>query len=196
MALDQSSKIIPGIPLAALDAIADAGIRDVLRALISTHNVRNNLAGTGSEAFITTRQALLAARGGTSAVDPVAPRLLARYLSGAGGGSYGSGSLSGPLATMNVELDRTASFEIKVHWQVLGGGFGSNTRVEVHNGTGVVLLSRSDSGRSGYVRSHIATSVVTLEAGSYALTLHAGNDGGYGTATLVNWSMLLIPVAG
>jgi hypothetical protein len=193
MALDQTGKIIPGIPLAALDAIADPGVRDVLRALVSTHNVRNNLAGSGSEAFITTRQALAAVRADNASAPGTAPRLLARYAHGFGGGPFGPGSLSDALTNINLSLDRAASFQALAHWQAVGTASG-NTRIEVHNGTGVVLLSQSNSMRGGYADSYLASDTFRLEAGDYALTLHAGNDGS-GSYSLGFWALLLLPVA-
>lgn len=194
MALDQTGKIIPGIPLAALDAITDPGVRDVLRALVSTHNVRNALAGSGSEAFITTRQALQAISAANTTTAATAPRLLARYARGFGGGPYGPGTLSDPLTTINLALDRATSFQITAHWQAVGTSNG-NTRIEVHNGPGVVLLSQSDSMRGGYADSYLASDGCRLEAGEHALTLHAGNDGG-GSYSLGYWALLLLPVAG
>lgn len=193
MALDQTGKIIPGIPLAALDAITDPGVREVLRALVSTHNVRNNLAGSGTEAFITTRQALAAVRADNATTTATAPRLLARYARGFGGGPFGPGSLSDPLTTINLTLDRAASFQLSAHWQAVGTANG-NTRIEIHNGPGVVLLSQSDSMRGGYADSYLASSGCRLEAGEHALTLHAGNDGS-GSYSLGFWALLLLPVA-
>lgn len=194
MALDQSSKPIPGIPLSALDAIDDANVRDVLRALVSTHNVRNNLAGTGNEAFITTRQVLEATRTSASSDSLSAPRLLARYTRGDGGGNYPQGTLSAPLGTIHLTLDRPASFQIMVNW-LAGGVSAGYTRMEVHAGPGVVLLSQSDRTDGGYWYSHAAGGGVRLEAGEHALTVHFGNDAG-GSYTLGEWGMLVLPVAG
>jgi hypothetical protein len=191
---DQAGKIIPGIPLAALDAIGDGKVRDVLRALVSTHNVRNNLAGSGDEAFITTRQALEVVRLSTLGDQGTAPRLLARYVKGQGGGTFGMGSLSGPLATINLTLDRVSSFQATVNWSTSGARTGG-TRAEIHNGNGVVLLSQSDSTRGGYTSMHAASAGFRLEAGTYALTLHMGNDMG-GSYVLTDWGMLVAPVAG
>lgn len=192
MATDQSTKPIPGIPLSALDAIEDPNVRDVLRALVSTHNVRNNLAGTGNEAFITTRQVLEVTRTSATSDTLSAPRLLPRYVNGPGGGSFGPGSLSGPMATINLSLDRPTSFQVAVDWTV-GGVPEGTTRVEVHNGSGVVILSQSDKTMGGYSYSHAAAAGCRLEAGDHALTLHFGNNDG-GSYTLGNWGLLVMPV--
>jgi hypothetical protein len=194
MSLDQSGKVVPGIPLAALDAIEDANVRDVLRALVSTHNVRNNVAGAGSEAFITTRQALLIVRGGTLGATGVELPPLPYYTAGPGGDSYGPGSLSAPLDSMPLAFDVTTTWQITVLWQSLGAST-TNTRVEIHDGAGVVLLSQSDSARGGYARSHAASAAVTLAAGAHTLTFHAGNDSGGGSYALGRWAWLMMPVA-
>lgn len=192
MATDQGGKSIPGIPLGALDAIGDANVRDVLRALVATHNVRNNIAGSGNDAFITERQALLATRTSALSGDTASSRLLARYVQGNGGGPFGGGSLSGPLATLTVSLDRPTDFQATVVWQAAAQST-SNTRVEIHNGNGVVLLSQSYRVRGSYIFSHTASAGFRLEPGTHALTLHAGNNSG-GSNSLSAWSVLLIPV--
>lgn len=51
--LMQGKRAVPGIPLAALDAVADSHTRAVLRALVDAHHVRNGNAGSGDERFIT-----------------------------------------------------------------------------------------------------------------------------------------------
>jgi hypothetical protein len=191
---DQAGKVIPGIPLASLAAIGDGKVRDVLRALVDTHNVRNNLAGSGDDAFITTRQALEVVRLGAVGEQGAAPRMLARYVKGSGGGTFGLGTLSGPLATINLVLDRATSFQATVNWTSSGIRTGG-TRAEIHNGSGVVLLSQSDTTRGGYTRTHVASNGFRLEAGTYALTLHMGNDMG-GSYALGLWGMLVVPVAG
>jgi hypothetical protein len=194
MPTDQSSKPIPGIPLGALAAIDDSHVRDVLLALVSTHNVRNNLAGLGNEAFITTRQALEATRTSASSETPIAPQLLARYMNGAGGGPFGPGSLSDPMGTIHLTLDRATSFYVNVDYTV-GGGSDSTTRVEIHGGPGVVLLSQSDKAMGGYWYSRAAAATFRLEAGDHALTIHFGNNGS-GSYSLGGWGMLLMPAAG
>lgn len=194
MATDQSTKPIPGIPLSALDAIEDPNVRDVLRALVSTHNVRNNLAGTGNEAFITTRQVLEVTRTSASTETLTAPRLLPRYVNGPGGGSYGPGTLSDAMATIHLSLDRATAFHLSVHWTI-GGVVQGTSRLEVHNGPGVVLLSQSDKNMAGYWYSHASATSFKLEAGDHALTIHFGNNDG-GSYDLGYWGMLLMPVAG
>lgn len=193
MATDQSTKIIPGIPLAALDAIEDGKIRDVLRALVSTHNVRNNLAGTGSDAFITTRQALDATRTVLLGDPLAAPLPLARYTKGGGEGLFGPGSLSGPIGTIHITLDRPMNFQATVMWHA-GAAGPARTRIEIHDG-GTVLLSHSDGTKAGYTHSHVASTGFRLDPGTHALTLHAGNDGG-GSYNFTGWGMLVLPVAG
>lgn len=54
---DQKAKAVPGIPLAALEAIKDDNVRDVLRALVDAHHVRNGNSGSGDERFITAKEA-------------------------------------------------------------------------------------------------------------------------------------------
>lgn len=54
---DQKAKVIPGIPLAALEAIQDPNVREVLRPLVDTHHVRNGNSGSGDERFITAKEA-------------------------------------------------------------------------------------------------------------------------------------------
>jgi hypothetical protein len=46
-------KGVPGVPLAALDAIKDQNTRQVLQAIIDGWHVRNGVAGTGESRFIT-----------------------------------------------------------------------------------------------------------------------------------------------
>jgi len=48
-----TSRGIPGIPLGALDAVADENARLVLQSIIDGLNVRNGFSGTGDMAFIT-----------------------------------------------------------------------------------------------------------------------------------------------
>ena len=52
MAID-TKKGVPGIPLAALDAISDENTRLVLRAIVDGWHVRNGASGSGDSAFIT-----------------------------------------------------------------------------------------------------------------------------------------------
>ena len=51
--LMQGKRAVPGIPLAALDAVTDPNTRAVLRALVDAHHVRNGNAGNGDERFVT-----------------------------------------------------------------------------------------------------------------------------------------------
>ena len=44
---------IPGIPDAALNAIADANVQTVLRAIVDGLNVRNGASGSGDNRFVT-----------------------------------------------------------------------------------------------------------------------------------------------
>lgn len=194
MATDQAGKIVPGIPLGALDAIGDANVRDVLRALVATHNVRNNLAGTGNEAFITTRQALIIARNALAGSDTTGIPLPARYMHGAGGDVYGPGTLSGPLGSMTVALASAASYLATVCWMISPIFFDCGSRVELHDETGRVLLTQSDGGQGGYPRSQISSAGFRLEAGIHTITMHAGNDRG-GFYTMGAWGVLLLPVA-
>lgn len=50
---EQIARVVPGIPMAALDNIADTNVRDVLRAIIDGWHVRNGATGTGGERFVT-----------------------------------------------------------------------------------------------------------------------------------------------
>lgn len=50
---DQNAKVVPGIPLAALDNIEDQNVRDVLRAMVDGWHVRNGAVGNGGERFVT-----------------------------------------------------------------------------------------------------------------------------------------------
>jgi hypothetical protein len=52
-ATDQKVRVVPGIPLSALDAIKDPNVRDVLQALVDAHHVRNGDSGTGDKRFVT-----------------------------------------------------------------------------------------------------------------------------------------------
>jgi hypothetical protein len=194
MATDQTGKAIPGIPLAALDAVQDTKVRDVLRALVATHNVRNNLVGIGDEAFITARQAQRVVRIGNINDPLVAPRILARYARGDGGGTYTGGTLSGPLTTISLSLDRAISFRLLVNWQVAASVTG-DSRIEVRDDSGNVLLAQSGSVRGSFSRSHVASSGIRLEAGEHTLTLHAGNPW-RGVVEMHNWGILVMPVAG
>lgn len=193
MTTDQGGKSVPGIPLGALDAIGDANVRDVLRALVATHNVRNNLAGTGNEAFITTRQAIFIARGQAEASSTAGVPMPARYMHGDGGGVYGAGSLSGALGSMTLALTSSAAYVATVNWMIFPAT-NCATRVELHDETGRVLLTQSNIGLGGYPRCQIAAAGVRLEAGTHNVTMHAGNDNG-GTYTLGKWGVLLLPVA-
>jgi hypothetical protein len=191
MATDQTGKIIPGISLSALDGVEDAKVREVLRALVGTHNVRNNLAGSGSEAFITTRQTLEATRTRAPSEQATVPPLIARYMRGVGG-TYPAGSLSGPLGTMHITLDRPAAYQLMVTWSA-ASAVNAQSRIEVHTGDGALLLSRSETLRAGYVRSYVASGGFDLPPGEHVLTLHAGNDG-RGTSSLHAWGVLAMPV--
>ncbi|CAB4122398.1 Domain of unknown function DUF1983 [uncultured Caudovirales phage] len=53
MATSNTKQGVPGIPLGALDAIADENTRQVLRAIVDGWHVRNGNAGSGDNAFIT-----------------------------------------------------------------------------------------------------------------------------------------------
>jgi hypothetical protein len=48
-----TKKGVPGIPLAALDAIGDENTRQVLRAIVDGWHVRNGSSGTGDSRFVT-----------------------------------------------------------------------------------------------------------------------------------------------
>lgn len=52
----QPRKVVPGIPLAALDAVVDRNARDVLRAIVDGLNVRNNAVGNGDDRFVTSKE--------------------------------------------------------------------------------------------------------------------------------------------
>jgi hypothetical protein len=91
-------KAVPGIPLAALDAISDPNTRDVLRALVDSHHVRNGQAGTGDERFITAREAGL-----------VSGR--------AGGGAAGQGGATG--ADAGIRRDDVGQIVANLQAQVL-----------------------------------------------------------------------------
>ena len=53
---EQRSKVVPGIPLAALDSISDTNVKAVLKALIDAHHVRNGNIGSGEERFVTAKE--------------------------------------------------------------------------------------------------------------------------------------------
>lgn len=55
-----TKRAVPGIPLAALSAIDDPNVRDVLQAIVDTHHVRNGQAGDGDERFVTAKEVGLA----------------------------------------------------------------------------------------------------------------------------------------
>lgn len=57
MAVNQKAQVIPGIPLAALDAITDPNVRQVLQSLIDGWHVRNGSSGSGDNRFITAAEA-------------------------------------------------------------------------------------------------------------------------------------------
>lgn len=80
----QLKKAVPGISLAALDAIADANTREVLRALVDAHHVRNGQAGSGDERFVTAKEVGLV--NGHSSVNA---RLMAQGQSGQTGNGNG-----------------------------------------------------------------------------------------------------------
>jgi hypothetical protein len=194
MALTGVTKPIPGIPLAALDAVQDTKVRDVLRALVATHNVRNNLVGGGDDAFITSRQAAQIVRIGNPNDPLAAPRLLARYAHGDGGGPYGPGTLSDALGTVSLVLDRTTHLRVIVNWVVSGIVVG-DSRGEVRTGTGAVVLSQSCTAPGSKRRTHVASAGLRLDAGEHTLSFHSGNDG-KGLVQLEQWGMLVMPVAG
>jgi hypothetical protein len=50
---EQAPRVIPGVPMAALDNIADQNVRDVLRAIVDGWHVRNGASGTGGQRFVT-----------------------------------------------------------------------------------------------------------------------------------------------
>ncbi len=56
----QAKKAVPGTPLTALEALPDANTREVLRALVDVHHVRNGYRGKGDGRFITALEAGLA----------------------------------------------------------------------------------------------------------------------------------------
>ena len=78
-------KAVPGISLAALEAIPDANTREVLRALVDAHHVRNGQAGKGDERFITAREAGL-----VSGYSSLAAQLAAQVSAGVAGNGAGS----------------------------------------------------------------------------------------------------------
>jgi hypothetical protein len=195
MDTDQAGKFVPGIPLAALDAIEDANVRDVLRALVATHHVRNNVAGSGSESFITTRQALALVAPSATAGAAAPTRLPARYLDGNGGGaSFGPGSMSGPLGTLTLNLEVAAEVAATVIWQATPGS-NCNTRIELRDGAGAVLLAHSDSVFGPGPATHMARGRLSYPApGRFGITVHAGNDWTAGSFSLGGWALLLMPV--
>ena len=85
MATDQKAQVIPGIPLAALDAIADQNVRQVLQAIVDGWHVRNGATGSGDNRFITAGEVGLT--GGHSS------------LAGVGGNNNQIGTGPGPLIT-------------------------------------------------------------------------------------------------
>ena len=75
---DQNAKAVPGIPLAALEAIEDQNVRDVLRALVDAHHVRNGNSGSGDERFVTAKEVGLvngrsSIAGGNKAIQTTTP---------------------------------------------------------------------------------------------------------------------------
>lgn len=84
MATSPNKKAVPGIPLAALDAIQDPNTREVLRALVDAHHVRNGQAGGGEERFVTAQEVGL-----VKGHSGIGARLAGQ--SGAGSGSVSGG---------------------------------------------------------------------------------------------------------
>lgn len=70
---DQTPKVVPGIPLATLNAVADPNARDVLRAIIDGWNVRNHMVGNGDQRFITAKEFNAAIDKLTKAIAALAP---------------------------------------------------------------------------------------------------------------------------
>lgn len=195
MATDQGSKVVPGISLAALDAIDDANVRDVLRSLVATHYVRNNQAGSGSESFITTRQALQIAASvvAGSTVGTVAP-LPARYVRAPGNGTiYDSPVFAPALATITLELTEARPYAAHIFWQSVAAGGNYNTLVQMQV-NGVDVHTMGYSGRAAMVMSFDTKVGLTLPAGSSVVTLHFARDTNVGRFTINACALLLLPL--
>lgn len=199
MALDQGSKAVPGIPLGALDAITDANVRDVLRALVSTHHVRNNQAGTGAESFITIRQGLQLTATSTGTAGAAAA-LPARYMRGSGDGSvYGAGSaMSGAVGTTSLTLAAPARLAATVIWRALPSDMPNTGFALRCDGADVLAADNSaqfhDTINALGGMSFIASGAFAVDAGSHAITLHFNNSWHAGSYTVDTWAVLLLPV--
>ena len=53
---EQKASVVPGVSLAAVDAIKDTNLRQVVRSIVDGLNVRNGHAGSGDERFVTARE--------------------------------------------------------------------------------------------------------------------------------------------
>jgi hypothetical protein len=108
MSLDQKKQVVPGIPLAALDAVKDENVRQVLKALVDAHQVRNGAAGSGDERFVTAREMGLV-KGNTSI--------------GGGSGNYApprAGELLAPAAVGRIITDLQAQVVESPLFKLLG----------------------------------------------------------------------------
>ena len=199
MALEQIGPIIPGIPLAALDAVTDPNVRDVLRALVSTHHVRNNQAGSGDESFITARQALrlAASAAGATAIVPPVP---AYYMRGVGDGSVyeQDGVIAAALGTTSISVAVATRLAATVIWRALpvdmpNTGFVLRVDgVDVLKASYSAQFSQTINAASGM--SFIAAGAFFVSAGSHVVTLHFNNSWHSGSFTVDTWAVLLMPV--
>jgi predicted phage tail protein len=121
-------------------------------------------------------------------------------ISGNGGAGPFTGSAAYTMsqvaaATMNVNYTVTTPVVIIVTWQTgVPGSGGGNSRVEVHADGGIVLAA-SDTAPSSITTSHVASTVVSLGAGTHSFTLWFGNDWpGGGTWDLGQWAITILGV--
>jgi hypothetical protein len=153
----QDVKAVPGIPLAALDAIADDNVRDVLRAVVDGWHTRNGASGSGGERFVTAAEMGLAT--GRSAPG-------GNY--GPGGGSMGTraGPGIGPGDIARIINDLQAQVMESPLFKALG------LRVDLIDKPGAIfdrlkhveIVASNEVTRAATSESAIVTSLSTLGA--------------------------------
>lgn len=191
----QSMKIVPGIPLASLNAVADANVRDVLKALVDTHHVRNNQTGSGNESFITTRQALALTAAG-NIQSTTAPYQLAAYAGGNGDATIHTAGTMGTTA-YSLSLNLALPIDVVFHliWQsILPLDDNCETHLQLFN-DGTLILDHSLSCNNAFTQSHYVTTQQTLTAGAHLISAYFGNSYTAGSYTLGRWGILMIPIA-
>jgi hypothetical protein len=107
-------KQVAGVPMAALEAITDPNTREVLRALVDAHHVRNGQAGDGAQRFVTAQELGLVK--GQSALNTLAARL---GVAGGGGaanpanaqGGMGAQALANLINQLQAQILESALFK-------------------------------------------------------------------------------------